>query len=180
MIGRIRRIDTSARERPAESCRVLGIDPGLQCCGYAVIAWPAAQVCDAGVIRSEGDGALPARLAEIQDGLNDVLAEHAVDLLAVEELYAHYKHPRTAILMGHARGVILLGAARAGVPVVDVPATMIKKALTGNGHASKIQMQRAILATLKLEALPEPADVADAMAVALCAAWQRSQEVRMA
>ena len=87
---------------------------------------------------------------------------------AIEKLYAHYKHPRTAILMGHARGAVMLAAAKCGVPVASYPATMIKRSLTGNGHASKQQMQRMIEVALGLSAPPEPPDVADALAVALC------------
>ena len=91
------------------------------------------------------------------------------DLVGIEQLYAHYKHPRTAILMGHARGVVLLACHNAGIGVRNLPATHVKKSLTGNGHATKMQMQRAIQALCKLKALPEPPDVADALAIALCA-----------
>jgi crossover junction endodeoxyribonuclease RuvC len=91
-------------------------------------------------------------------------------VVAVEELYAHYKHPRTAILMGHARGVILLSAARLGIEVRSYAATRIKRYLTGNGRATKAQMQRAIQTALGLGTLPEPPDVADAMAIAMCCA----------
>lgn len=152
----------------------LGVDPGLNCTGYAVLAASpgsfAPRVVDAGVIRTAADRPLAERLAEIDAGIREILAEHAVCLVAVEELYAHYKHPRTAILMGHARGAILLAAARCGLSVASLPATAVKKTLTGNGHASKIQMQRAIASTFRLRRLPEPADIADAMAIAWCAA----------
>jgi crossover junction endodeoxyribonuclease RuvC len=88
--------------------------------------------------------------------------------MALEELYSHYEHPRTSILMGHARGVICLAAAEAGIEVVPYSATQLKKLLTGSGRASKLQMQRAIRNELRLAELPEPADVADALALALC------------
>ncbi len=88
--------------------------------------------------------------------------------MAIEQLYSHYKHPRTAILMGHARGVICLAAAQAGIAVIHYSATQIKKILTGNGRAPKIQMQQAIRRELALAEVPEPPDVADALAVALC------------
>src|SRR5262245_36148097 len=88
-------------------------------------------------------------------------------MLACEDLYAHYKHPRTAIRMGHARGVVLALAARNGLSVAHINATQIKKMLTGNGHASKGQMQRAVAGTLRLACLPEPHDVADAIAIGL-------------
>jgi crossover junction endodeoxyribonuclease RuvC len=148
---------------------VLGIDPGLDRTGYAVLEMSPWRVLDAGLIRTSPRQPLADRLTEIGEGLADILAEHEVDVVAVEELYSHYKHPRTAILMGHARGVILWTAAKRGLEVVSLSATMIKKSLTGNGHASKVQMQRAAMATLGLRKLPEPADVADALAAAFCA-----------
>jgi crossover junction endodeoxyribonuclease RuvC len=97
-----------------------------------------------------------------------LLQTHRPTLLACEELYAHYKHPRTAILMGHARGVILAAAARRGLQVVSIAATHVKKMLTGSGHAAKHQVQFAVAATLGLRQIPEPPDVADAIAIALC------------
>jgi len=85
-------------------------------------------------------------------------------------LYSHYAHPKTAILMGHARGVILQSCAEAGIELKSFSATRIKKSTTGNGRASKPQMQRTIQSLLSLPALPEPDDVADAIAVSLCCA----------
>lgn len=157
---------------------VLGVDPGLIRTGYAVIDFPDRNVRDAGIVCSTEKRPLADRLREIDEGMADVLADHAIDLVAVEDLYAHYKHPRTAILMGHARGVILLAAARREIEVVSVSATAVKKSLTGNGHAGKSQVQRAIVATLGLSHCPEPADVADAIAVALCVAMGRNDSKR--
>lgn len=148
---------------------ILGIDPGLERTGYAVIRMPGPHVLDAGFIRSAAGTPLAARLREIATGLDEVFSEHHPDRIAVEDLYSHYAHPRTAILMGHVRGVVLLAAARAGLEVVNLPATRIKKTLTGNGHASKLQMQRAIQTTMRLKQLPQPPDVADAIAIAWCA-----------
>ena len=127
--------------------RILGIDPGLERTGYGVVetlvgAPGAMRLLEAGIIRTSAKDALAARLAEIHTGLAAVLAEFRPDAVAVEELYSHYKHPRTAILMGHARGIVLLAAAEAGVPVASYGATHIKKALVGSGHASKHQVQR--------------------------------------
>ena len=153
---------------------VLGIDPGLNRTGYGVIEVRHHKVVDAGFVQSTETASLPRRLREIDAGISAVLSEHAVGLVAVEDLFAHYAHPRTAILMGHVRGVILLAAAKLGVEIVSLPATRVKKTLTGNGHASKVQVQRAIAATLGLQALPEPADVADALAIALCGVLDRS------
>jgi crossover junction endodeoxyribonuclease RuvC len=88
--------------------------------------------------------------------------------MVVEQLFAHYEHPRTAILMAHARGVLLLGGAQRNVPVLSYAAARIKKTITGHGRASKDTMQRTIQRELGLPRLPEPHDVADALAVALC------------
>lgn len=153
------------------SCNyILGIDPGLERTGYAVIDASARRVVDAGIVRTDAKLNLARRLADIHAGLVEVLDEHAVSLMAVEDLYAHYKHPRTAILMGHARGTVLLLAAQRGIAVKSLPATLIKKTMTGSGRASKPQIQRAMMATLGLRQMPEPPDVADAMAIGLSAA----------
>jgi crossover junction endodeoxyribonuclease RuvC len=89
-------------------------------------------------------------------------------MAAVEQLYAHYEHPRTAILMAHARGIIFLAAAQSGLPIYSYNATRIKKTVTGNGRAPKDQVQRTVQRELALAKLPEPPDVADALAAALC------------
>lgn len=162
--------EAQAREsKPPSAAVILGIDPGLDRTGYAVVEMPRGVVVDAGLVRSDVRAELPIRLSEIAAGLDEVLSECRPDLIAVEELFAHYKHPRTAILMGHVRGVVLLAAAQRGVEVMHLPATRIKKTLTGNGHAAKAQMQRAIMTTLQLPRMPQPADVADALAIAWCA-----------
>jgi len=155
--------------------RILGIDPGLQITGYGVVEYENSlqpKLIDAGVVRLSARESLAQRLAELERELDDLLNEHKPDVCAVEQLYSHYKHPRTAILMGHARGVILLVAARRGVRIEQYPANRIKQSLTGFGHASKLQMQRAVQATWKLRKLPQPPDVADAIAVALCCGVQ--------
>jgi len=157
---------------------VLGVDPGLLRTGYALLdgADPPreARLLEAGVIRLPRERSLPDRLTELEKSLTTIIGSTRPVLLACEELYAHYRHPRTAILMAHARGVILALAARCGLRVLPVAATNVKKLLTGNGHASKRQMQAAVAATLGLPRLPEPPDVADAIAIALCGLrlWQ--------
>src|SRR4029079_3746384 len=150
--------------------RILGIDPGLNTTGYGVLEFASKQprLVEAGVIRSKASGTLAERLNEIHTGVADVIAGLKPEVLAIEELYSHYERPTTAILMGHARGVIVLAAAEAGIPVANYPATQIKKTITGNGHAPKWQMQEAIRRELNLPTLPEPPDVADALAIALC------------
>ena len=151
---------------------ILGIDPGLQVCGYAVIKSDRREekLLEAGVFRTDGELPLADRLSQIAKDSQSLLKKFGPGVVAVEELYSHYKHPKTAILMGHARGVILQRAAQAGAEVRSFSATRIKKALTGNGRAGKQQMQRAIQSTLGLSELPKPADVADAIAAALCCA----------
>lgn len=149
---------------------ILGIDPGLNTTGYGVlrITDKGPQLEEAGVVRGKSRGSLDARLKEIFDGVTDVIASLKPEAMAVEQLYSHYERPRTAILMGHARGVIVLAAAQAGLPVIPYAATQVKRILTGNGRAPKSQMQLAVRRELKLAQTPEPPDVADALAIALC------------
>lgn len=151
--------------------RILGIDPGLNTTGYGVIEVTSgrrASLCEAGVIRGKSKGSLAARVAEIHAGVEEAIATLRPEAMALEQLYSHYARPRTAILMGHARGVICLAATQAAIPVQHYAATQVKKILTGNGRAPKSQVQLAVQRELGLQALPEPPDVADALAVALC------------
>ncbi len=152
--------------------RILGIDPGLQVCGYACLETSGAgeKLIEAGVFRTAGDSVIETRLNQIAKDTESLLKKFKPEIVAVEELYSHYEHPRTAILMGHARGVILQKCAEADVGVRSFGATRIKKSLTGNGRASKEQVQRMIQTLLSLPQLPEPSDVADAVATALCCA----------
>jgi crossover junction endodeoxyribonuclease RuvC len=156
---------------PAKGYRVLGIDPGLETTGYAAVDFSKREpaIIEAGVLSTDPKAPMADRLARLHADLADLLAELQPNLAAIEKLYAHYKHPRTAILMGHARGAILLACAQAGVAVRDMPATMVKRSLCGNGHASKEQVQRSVQALCRLRDLPQPPDVADALAIALCA-----------
>lgn len=149
--------------------RILGIDPGLNKTGYGVVetAGREPRLVEAGIIRGQDRGPIAERVAEIYAGVAEVIESLRPDVMAIEELYSHYDRPRTAIMMGHARGVICLAAAVAGIPVEHYAATQIKKTLTGNGRAPKSQMQLAIQRELGLSKLPEPADVADALAIAL-------------
>lgn len=152
--------------------RVLGIDPGLRLTGYGVVDLADGAIeptlVEGGVIRLDAKQPMEDRLVQLRDDLAGLIETLKPDRLAVEQLYAHYAHPRTAILMGHARGVILLCGAAAGLPIEHLAATEIKKSLTGNGHASKRQMQISIQAQCNLAEPPSPPDVADAIAIALC------------
>jgi len=149
--------------------RILGVDPGLNITGYGVIDVSTGKVrlLEGGVVRSRAHD-LSGRILDIYNGVHDVILSFKPDVLALEELYSLYKRPQTAILMGHARGAICLAAAQSSIPVVPYAATKIKKMLTGNGRAGKDQIQRAIQRELGLERYPEPPDVADALAIALC------------
>lgn len=153
--------------------RVLGLDPGLQTTGYGVLEATdrGPRVVDAGVIRS-AEGRDPSDMAQrvraLYDGLCEVLNEWQPSAMAVEQLYAHYEHPRTAILMAHARGVFFLAGGQRDIPVVSYAATKVKKLVTGSGRASKEQMQHAVARELGLAGPPEPHDVADALGIALC------------
>jgi crossover junction endodeoxyribonuclease RuvC len=149
--------------------RVLGIDPGLRLTGYACLEGEdPGEIVEAGVLRLSPRQSVADRLVELSDDLEDILARLRPQVAGVEKLYAHYKHPTTAAVMGHARGVVLLQIRRAGVRLAELGATEVKKSLTGNGHASKSQMQAAVQVQLGLAARPEPPDVADAIAIALC------------
>ncbi len=161
---------TAAPEKSPVGTRlrhVLGIDPGLHLTGYAVLRIARQpQLMEAGVIRGAASGPLPLRLADLHRQIAEIIDEFSISHVGVEQLYAHYRHPRTAILMGHARGVILLAAGDRGVPVIDLPSTQVKKTFTGNGHATKKQMQKTAAGRFNLAKPPSPPDVADAMAIA--------------
>ncbi len=150
--------------------RIVGIDPGLEVTGYAVLdcADGDVSIVDAGIIKTNRRHELAKRLVILSKELGELLAEHEPEVMAVEELYSHYRFPRTSILMGHARGVILEAAGKANVKVMAYSATRVKKSITGNGRASKEQVQRAVKAVLGLSKIPRPADVADALAIGLC------------
>ena len=151
--------------------RVLGIDPGLNVTGYAVVE-PSPRgpyVVEAGVIRPRSaQAAMSHRLFYIHRAIVEVLDAFPPGSVALERIHSHIRYPRTAILMAHARGTIMLAAAQRKTPVFGYAATRIKKTLTGNGRAPKTQIQHAIMTELGLDDLPEPHDVADACAVALC------------
>lgn len=118
---------------------------------------------------SGGAASIATRLEELDRDFGEVLARTRPTLVAVEGLFAHPTHPATAITMAHARGVILLAVRRAGLALVELKPATVKKSLTGSGRADKARMQRVIQAEFGLEEPPSPPDVADALAIALCA-----------
>ena len=151
--------------------RVLGVDPGLVVTGYAVLERDGTRIrlIEAGTMDSGNPkDPLPARLRRLHDEINGLLSDHAPDAMALETLFSHYEHPRTAILMGHARGVICLAAGLHDIPLHNYTAPQVKSALTGNGRASKEQIQKMVRHTFGLLETPRPPDVADAVAIALC------------
>ena len=156
--------------------RILGVDPGLDATGYGVIETDnghGPRLVEAGLIRTKPSEPLPRRLAIIARQLREILLQHRPDLMAVEDLYSHYKTPKPAILMGHVRGVVLGTAALSDIPVVSYMPTRIKRGVVGRGHASKGQVARLVRMRLRLaEGESVPADVTDALAAALCYADQ--------
>lgn len=149
--------------------RILGIDPGLGITGYGVIedSDKNAKVIEAGVIRSNSKYKIEKRLSELHRKVQSLIRELKPHVVVLEELYSHYKHPRTSIIMGHARGVIALAIKEEDVTLVSYPSTRVKKAITGRGHASKEQIQKTVTNLLQLKSIPEPVDITDALALAL-------------
>lgn len=156
--------------------RILGIDPGLRITGYGVVevdqVSPGADatIVEGGIIRIPTDLPLPARLRRLHEDVLGVIDDLSPGLVSVESVFTHPDRAATGVRMGHARGVILLAAAMRGLDVVEHAPAQVKKSLTGDGSADKTRMQLAIAARCRLDAPPEPADVADALAIALCAA----------
>ena len=151
--------------------RIIGVDPGLITTGYGVLEVERGQVrlLEGGIIEGgPADQAVENRLLALHRGMTDVLKDLQPQAMAMEALYSHYAHPATAILMGHARGVLSLAAAQAGIPVYNYSATQIKDYLVGSGRAAKSQVQRMVQKQLGLVEIPTPHDMADALAVALC------------
>ncbi|MBM4186969.1 MAG: crossover junction endodeoxyribonuclease RuvC [Gemmatimonadetes bacterium] len=149
---------------------VLGIDPGTATVGYGVVGpggpGRVGRLIECGVIRTSPRAALPQRLRSIHEGMLDLLARHEPDAMAVEDIF-YGSNARTTAVLGHARGVILLAGASAGVPVFEYPPAMVKKAIVGRGSALKPQIGFMVAKLLGLKTAPTPADAADGVAVAL-------------
>ncbi len=147
----------------------MGVDPGLVATGFGVLEAVAGGlvVAEAGVVATTAGQALEARLNAIYQALYRIIEAQAPGLLIVEDLYTEYKFPRTAVLMGHARGVIYLAARQLEVPVLALTPAEVKRAVTGNGGAGKAQVQRAVQTLLGLKTLPHPSHVADALGLAM-------------
>jgi crossover junction endodeoxyribonuclease RuvC len=149
---------------------VLGIDPGTAVTGYGVVARTsdgAVSLLECGVIRTDSRAPLPDRLRDIHEGILEVLQRHSPEVVAVEGVF-YSKNARTAVVLGHARGAILLAAALQHLPVAEYPPAEVKSAVAGTGRATKEQVGFMVQRLLKLREAPRPHDAADGVAVALC------------
>lgn len=155
--------------------RILGIDPGVAIVGYGVIEYNKNQfkVIDYGKITTPAHTPLPKRLKLVYDGMTQLVETFKPDVVAMEELFFN-TNVTTAIAVGHARGVLVLGAENAGVPVSEYTPLQIKQAVTGYGRADKNQVQQMVKMFLNLTEVPKPDDTADALAVAICHAHSAS------
>ena len=153
--------------------RILGIDPGLRVAGYGCIDLQgnsvSPKIVEAGAIKMDTTKSVSFRLKQLHDDICEIIAELSPEVLAVEKIFTHEDHLSTATVMGHARGVILLAGEQAGLPLVEITPAEIKKSVTGNGRATKEQVQLAVANILKLSETPKPSDVADALAIAITA-----------
>lgn len=170
------------RGRAPKKIRIMGVDPGLRRTGYGLIEASGRadmKMLEAGVIHTgEGDG-ISKRVSDIYDNLADIIDAMRPEVLVLEKLYSHYKHPTTSILMGHARGVVCLACGKNGIRLVNYASTRIKKAVTGNGRAGKHQVQGMVKSILGLKTDPRPADVSDALAMAISYVFIEGADVDM-
>lgn len=148
---------------------VLGVDPGLNTTGYGllVLSGGVMKLLDAGTVRPDAGGTLSDRLRELHDDIGEIMDTHKPGVMAIEEVYSHYRHPRTAIIMAHARGVLCLAAAERGMTVRSIPSTHIKRAVTGRGNAGKEQVNGMVCRLLGISGPISPLDVSDALAAAI-------------
>lgn len=151
--------------------RILGIDPALRVTGYGALTADRGKLTllEGGIVAPNVDDTLEQRLAALYAGLNAVFASVKPDVVVIEDIYTTYKNPRTAILMGHARGVMCLAAAQADVPVQTLGHSRVKSALVGSGSARKDQVNAMVTHLLGLRKPPKPNDISDALALAI--AW---------
>lgn len=150
--------------------RILGIDPALTVTGYGIIDFKKGRLSllGAGIVSTSRKQTLPQRLNKIHRVISKLISDIKPDVVVLEKLYAHYRHPTTAYLLGQARGVICLASAEANIPLVEYQATRVKKAIVGYGLASKYQIQRMVANILNLNSLPQRnTDVSDALALAI-------------
>ena len=149
--------------------RILGIDPGLNVTGYGLVEDKGSRVrlIEAGIVRTSAERPIQDRLRKIYDSLSEVIEEYRPETVVVEKIYSHYKHPATAILMGHARGIICLLCGKYNIPLISYPSTQLKKSIAGKGRATKRQVAGMVQTFLNLKKPPQPEDVTDALALAI-------------
>jgi len=149
--------------------RIFGIDPGSVRTGYGCVDTDGTRhrLVSAGALAMSSTAALPDRLLDIHRGLTRLLHEASPDCVVVENLF-HARNVRSALVLGHARGVAVLAAVEAGVPVVEYTPAEVKQAVVGYGRAEKGQLQQMVKLLLGLDTVPSPHDAADALAVAIC------------
>ncbi|MDO8501243.1 MAG: crossover junction endodeoxyribonuclease RuvC [Gemmatimonadaceae bacterium] len=148
---------------------VLGIDPGTAVTGYGVVEgerMTPPRLVECGIIRTRPRESLASRLQEIHSGITELIQRHRPDAMAIEDVF-YARNVRTTIVLGHARGVILLAAANAKLEIAEYPPAEIKKAVTGTGAATKEQVQFMVMRLLRLKTSPQPADASDGVAAAL-------------
>jgi len=148
---------------------VLGVDPGTAQTGYGVVRGDGSHapvLIECGVLRTKARDPLPVRLREIYEGIAELLDRHHPDALAVEDVF-YARNVRTTIVLGHARGVVLLAGQQREVTIHEFPPAEIKKAVVGRGSATKEQVQFMIMRLLRLKSAPQPNDAADGVAAAL-------------
>ena len=148
---------------------ILGIDPALSVSGYGVVEFGAnnLSLIEAGIITTMAKEPITERLGKIYRAINKLILDTKPDVLVLEKIYSHYRHPTTAYILGQARGVIVLACANGKIPLAEYGATRVKKAIVGRGLASKYQVQRTVASMLGLEKLPKYTDVTDALALAI-------------
>ncbi|MGH7482332.1 MAG: crossover junction endodeoxyribonuclease RuvC [Longimicrobiales bacterium] len=150
--------------------KVLGVDPGTAATGYGVVVREgggAVSLLECGVIRTDAGAGLPARLRDIFEGVCALLDRHRPDVVAVEDVF-YGRNVRTTVVLGHARGAILLAASLRDIEVAEYTAPEVKNAVVGRGRAAKGQVQFMVQRLLRLQEPPRPSDAADGVAVALC------------
>jgi crossover junction endodeoxyribonuclease RuvC len=148
---------------------IVGIDPALTISGYGVIEARGGKISliEAGIVSTAAAQPLPRRLSKIYAAIEKLIEDTRPDCLVLEKIYSHYRHPTTAYVLGHARGVICLACAQKNTPLIEYAATRVKKAIVGKGLASKFQVQRMVASILSLENVPKYTDVTDALALAI-------------
>jgi len=158
---------------------ILGIDPALTVSGYGAIQLKNKRMhlLEAGIIKTSSSQETTLRLNKIYSAVIALISDMKPDVVVLEKLYAHYRHPTTAYVLGQARGVICLACARRDVPLVEYAATRVKKAIVGRGLASKFQVQRMVGNILNLQRLPRYTDVTDALALAIAHGYRRGLRV---